>query len=1348
MTQSLQSGHPLNPRFRARLARGCAGALLGLLLSPHVGAQAVGNAFDQTRTVAFEYHPNGMLKAEVVEPGLPQQCVRTEHSYDDYGNKSGAVVSNCAGATGLAKVLTRTSSSTYGSQGPVSGIPGQVALPAAPLGTFATNSSVVVGPGNTHNEQRLHDVRFGGVLRLIGPNGPALATTWAYDDFGRKVRENRADGTYTVIRHCILASSTLDTSSNSSGCMATPPGGEPPPPAVRYESTESYDAAGNSVAGFLRTYFDRAGQVVRVVTEGFDGTAIAQDTHYTAHGAVRLKTAPYFRTTGRSTVAGSGNLHGLTLTEYDALGRATAVYTSQPPASNGFGGTTEAGSVEVDFGATYNTTPYGLRRASRVATAYNGLQSTTTDDDGRTRLEERNPDGKVVRTTDALGAQISHLHDALGQLIQTLDALGNRIVVRYDQRGRKVRLEDPDAGNTSYCYDALGQLKAQQTSNQRAGHGTEGCPTFDGDSTTTGTAAENTAAAKWTTLAYDALGRLTSRTSRTAAAVEYTTTWHFDTTGVGATTTCGASIGKACRAQTTHGVTRLFSYDNLGRPIGTRLDVSSGPSMAQRLTYDTAGRVATQTYPTGVRVRYEYTARGHLSRVATDTELTGLAGLPSNRMGANSTLWQADTVNAWGKAEQATYGNGVVNRAEFEAQTGRTLRLSAEKGAEKALDQRLAWDNVGQLNTRIDAIGAGGGIQISDSYQYDELGRLKQYTVAGSGTPSSRTVHLQYNAAGMLLFKSDVGIYTYGAQGVTNGRPHAVQRVEGAHNSSYTYDWNGNITGATGGKYRSVAYTSFNLPDGSNGVQGPAGSPRFTWQYDDAQARIRETRVNAQGTRTTWYLHPDNAGGLGFEREVSPSGAAQNRHYVSAGGVAIGVIVTTGALPTLATGQTVVPELHGNTIAVARVEYWHKDHLGSLVASTNHLGVVTARYSYEPFGKRRNVSGTYDAFGTVVVDFSADPVVAGTDRGYTGHEHLDDVGLIHMNGRVFDPVIARFMQPDPFVQEPGNLQNYDRYAYCFNSPASCTDPTGLIFKRLGKKLSKIWREEIWRSSAGRTILSFGIGLAAASIAGPYAAQWLAGTTHAATAGFSAAAINATVLAAEAFAFAGASSLVATGGDLKLAAKAASYSALTAGAGSLFGSSAAFKFSLGAARGWTETKSEKGALRWGLAALIPRDLGLSAAYQTDAAAHVAIQLSADAIRGAARSGRVSGWRAGVRDGQFTNVLGHIVGFATAEYKGFERGAFVYRDGLWQTNQWSAVSLGNVVVGSSYTLTSLKGYIWEHELAHQEQSDWLGSRYIPVHLMSMGFSMLLSGSTHSSSNLLECKKPWISKPEPSC
>jgi len=79
------------------------------------------------------------------------------------------------------------------------------------------------------------------------------------------------------------------------------------------------------------------------------------------------------------------------------------------------------------------------------------------------------------------------------------------------------------------------------------------------------------------------------------------------------------------------------------------------------------------------------------------------------------------------------------------------------------------------------------------------------------------------------------------------------------------------------------------------------------------------------------------------------------------------------------------------------------------------------------------------------------------DRGYTGHEHLDNFGLINMpalsvaegNGRVYDPAIARFLSPDPILQNPRNTQSHNRYSYCLNNPLKYTDPSGYIQKPVG-----------------------------------------------------------------------------------------------------------------------------------------------------------------------------------------------------------------------------------------------------------------------------------------------------------
>ena len=64
------------------------------------------------------------------------------------------------------------------------------------------------------------------------------------------------------------------------------------------------------------------------------------------------------------------------------------------------------------------------------------------------------------------------------------------------------------------------------------------------------------------------------------------------------------------------------------------------------------------------------------------------------------------------------------------------------------------------------------------------------------------------------------------------------------------------------------------------------------------------------------------------------------------------------------------------------------------------------------------------------------------DRGYTGHEHLASVGLIHMNGRLYDPTLHRFLIPDNYIQDPFNTQNFNRYGYCLNNPLVYVDQNG------------------------------------------------------------------------------------------------------------------------------------------------------------------------------------------------------------------------------------------------------------------------------------------------------------------
>jgi RHS repeat-associated protein len=87
-------------------------------------------------------------------------------------------------------------------------------------------------------------------------------------------------------------------------------------------------------------------------------------------------------------------------------------------------------------------------------------------------------------------------------------------------------------------------------------------------------------------------------------------------------------------------------------------------------------------------------------------------------------------------------------------------------------------------------------------------------------------------------------------------------------------------------------------------------------------------------------------------------------------------------------------------------------------------------------GKRRFATGADDPTGSITSQ---------TIRGFTGQEELADVGLVHLNGRVYDPLVGRMMSADPFVPDPLNGQAWNRYAYVINNPLSITDPNGYCF---------------------------------------------------------------------------------------------------------------------------------------------------------------------------------------------------------------------------------------------------------------------------------------------------------------
>jgi len=97
------------------------------------------------------------------------------------------------------------------------------------------------------------------------------------------------------------------------------------------------------------------------------------------------------------------------------------------------------------------------------------------------------------------------------------------------------------------------------------------------------------------------------------------------------------------------------------------------------------------------------------------------------------------------------------------------------------------------------------------------------------------------------------------------------------------------------------------------------------------------------------------------------------------------------------------------------------------------------RYSYDAYGQRRELDWRNDA------DHSTYGEAHWIERGYTGHEMLDNVELIHMNGRVQNPLWGRMLSPDPVLADLELPQGLNPYSYAGNNPASRVDPTGFAW---------------------------------------------------------------------------------------------------------------------------------------------------------------------------------------------------------------------------------------------------------------------------------------------------------------
>ncbi len=608
-----------------------------------------------------------------------------------------------------------------------------------------------------------------------------------------------------------------------------------------------------------------------------------------------------------------------------------------------------------------------------------------------TKTEINYANGKVRRVEENVDNRIltnRYAYDVVGNLTAVYSpASSTPVRMFYDTKDRKIAMIDPDMGSWQYFYDAIGNLRKQiDAKGQRTDM------VYD-DLDRMIMRLENEGATVWQ---YDIAANGIGKLSKMIGPIELTTTQLTEQR----TTPNVATVLTLATAQQ---FSRQHSYDNLGRAnsIVTNID---GTAFVMDTSYDLYSRVELVTYPTNVginiptrfAVKNIYNSNGFLIRIENASNQYAYWKL------GDTTGNIVSATNAKGQIIMESFGNDVTTINNYNPVTGLLLKRTSGVGSSSSIQNaEYVFDSIGNLENRIDHNQIVSNVSLSESFTYDELNRVKDIKL-NNVLPLSW--QYSYDDSGNILYNSGFGTYLYnGASG-----PHAVDTIVNANTStiinSYSYDANGNMTSDND---RAITYTSFNKPNLIT-----KGSNSHAFYYSGDYTRYKQVTTDGQ----TLYLSARYDAGTHFERRTE-NGVSKDVHYIYAGGALVGTYTVLAS-------------------DIRETRYFHTDYLGSISVITDESAAVRERLSYSPFGQRRNLDWTNSAVQIIAIE---------NHHGFTGHEHLDDVGFIHMNGRVYDPTLGRFISADPNIQYPNNTQGYNRYTYVNNNPLSLTDPSGFDF---------------------------------------------------------------------------------------------------------------------------------------------------------------------------------------------------------------------------------------------------------------------------------------------------------------
>ena len=450
---------------------------------------------------------------------------------------------------------------------------------------------------------------------------------------------------------------------------------------------------------------------------------------------------------------------------------------------------------------------------------------------------------------------------------------------------------------------------------------------------------------------------------------------------------------------------KSFLYDEYGRVTEELEYAPDGIWLKKNYTYED-GNIASIKYTSKFGVltteyyKYSY---GHLKQVSTP-EYGVIYDLVKDNVRSQPTEIQT---------------GGVKRKYEY-SYFGLPVRRTVQSSTRMVSDWVYAFDNkYRNLAQRLDNLRSR-----AEGFEYDALNRLVKFNGISVG----------YDINGNILSKGDVGSFEY----TVPGKPYAVSGVNVSVEE---------IPVST----QNITYTSFARP--SRIVEG---SDTISFVYNGSFDRVRM----AQKSGSTKIMSLHYVGGCyELNTQTYPIKRAEERLYLLGGYYKapavirkfVGYIVSVNDQVDDAnesgefTDYDITSDVGADHVSISEVNSNEKDiffilrdYLGSITHILSYNGNVVQELSYDAWGRLRDPE-------TLKVYLPGEEPTLILGRGFCGHEHITRMGLINMNARLYDPVLGRFLSPDPNVQCPDWVQNMNRYTYAMNNPLSYIDEDGEFF---------------------------------------------------------------------------------------------------------------------------------------------------------------------------------------------------------------------------------------------------------------------------------------------------------------